>query len=270
MTRSKRPGVQKYHDRVAHRYDDSYDDAYWQWHDSLTWDYLKPFLPRDLRAPILDLGCGTGKWAIKIMQSGYSVVCVDISAKMLDQTRMKVEQMGGSGRASFTQADLCDLSALPAGGASLAIALGDPIGCTQSPALALKQIRRALAPDGVLVATFDNRFAAIDHYLSQGDPDVLAEFLRHGRTNWLTKDADERFEIFTYGPTELVKLLETAGFQMLELVGKTVLPMRHHREMLAESEARRTWAKIEKLLSRDPGAIARASHFQVACRVRSG
>ena len=106
--------------------------------------------------------------------------------------------------------------------------------------------------------------------MSQGDPEVLAEFLRHGRTNWLTKDADERFEIFTYGPTELVKLLETAGFQMLELVGKTVLPMRHHREMLAESEARRTWAKIEKLLSRDPGAIARASHFQVACRVRSG
>jgi ubiquinone/menaquinone biosynthesis C-methylase UbiE len=80
---------------------------------------------------------------------------VDISAKMLDQARMKIEQMGGSGRATFIQADLCDLSALPAGGAALAIALGDPIGCTPSPALALKQICRVLTDDGVLVATFD-------------------------------------------------------------------------------------------------------------------
>lgn len=270
MARSKRPGVQKYHDRVAHRYDDSYDDAYWQWHDSLTWDYLKPFLPRDLRAPILDLGCGTGKWAIKIMQSGYSVVCVDISAKMVDETRRKVEELKLSARAGFLQADLCDLSALPERGAALAVAMGDPIGCTSSPPQALKQIRWALAPDGVLVATFDNRFAAIDHYLSQGDPAVLAEFLRHGRTNWLTKEAEERFEIHTYGPTELVRLLEAAGFQILELLGKTVLPMRQHREMLAESEARRTWAKIEKSLCRDPGALPRASHFQVACRVRNG
>lgn len=253
---------------MAHRYDDSYDDAYWQWHDALTWDYLKPFLPRDLRAPILDLGCGTGKWAIKLLQSGYTVTCVDISAKMVDETRRKVEELKLSARASFLQADLCDLSALPESGAALAVAMGDPIGCTTSPSQALKQIRRALSHDGVLAATFDNRLAAIDHYLSLGDPETLADFLRHGRTHWLTKDAAERFEIFTYGPTELVKLLEGAGFVMIELLGKTVLPMRGYRKMLAESEARRTWAKIEKSLCRDPGAVSRASHFQVACRVR--
>ncbi|MFH1108980.1 MAG: methyltransferase domain-containing protein [Planctomycetota bacterium] len=270
MSRSKRSAVQRYHDRVSGCYDDSYDDAYWQWHNSLTWDYLKPYLPRDLSVGVLDLGCGTGTWACKLRRSGYSVTCVDISTKMLDQARLKIERMGGSDRIRFVQADLCDLSALPAAGASLAIALGDPVGCTRSPALALKQIRRVLADDGVLVATFDNRLAAIDHYLILGDPQSLARFLRDGRTNWLTKDADERFPITTFGPDDLRALLETAGFEVVEMVGKTVLPMRHHRHLLETSEARRTWAKIEKSLCRNPFAVGRASHLQVACRLIRG
>ena len=270
MSRSKRSAVQRYHDRVAGCYDDSYDDAYWQWHNALTWDYLKPYLPRDLRASVLDLGCGTGTWACKLLKSGYTVGCVDISAKMLDQTRRKVEQMGGSARATFIQADLCDLSALPAGGTSLAIALGDPIGCTQSPALALKQIRRVLTDDGVLVATFDNRLAAIDHYLTLGDPHSMARFLRDGKTNWLTKDADERFPITTFDPGDVAALLEAAGLEVVDMVGKTVLPMRHHRHLLATSEERRTWAKVEKSVCRNAFAIGRASHLQVACRPTSG
>lgn len=51
--------MQKYHDRVAPRYDHSYDDGFWKWHDLLTWDYVKPHLPHDLTAEIADLGYGT-------------------------------------------------------------------------------------------------------------------------------------------------------------------------------------------------------------------
>jgi len=267
MSRSKRSSVQRYHDRVAGCYDDSYDDAYWQWHNALTWDYLKPYLPRDLSATLLDLGCGTGIWACKLLKSGYRVACVDISAKMLDQARGKIEQMNAIGRATFLQADLCDLSALPERGASFAIALGDPIGCTQSPATAMKQIRRVLSDEGVLVATFDNRLAAIDHYLTLADPGSLTRFLRDGKTNWLTKDAAERFPITTFDPGDVATLVKNAGLEVMDMVGKTVLPMRHHRQLLATSEDRRTWARIEKSLCRNPFAIGRASHLQVAARV---
>ncbi len=267
MGRSRISAVRKYHDRVAPRYDSSYDDDYWRWHDDLTWHYLKPFLPRDLSAPILDLGCGTGKWGAKLIKSGYAVTLVDISPRMLDQARRKIEQQGRSARASFVQADLCDLSALPAGKYALAVALGDPIGCAGSPAMALKQIKRLLTSNGVLVATFDNRLAAIDFYLAEGDPRTLKRFLRDGKTHWLTKDADERFPITTFAPNEVRTLVETGGFEVLDLVGKTVLPMRHYRKLLAASAARRTWANIEKTLCRDPHAMGRASHLQVACRV---
>jgi ubiquinone/menaquinone biosynthesis C-methylase UbiE len=270
MPRSRRSAVQAYHDRVAPRYDHSYDDAYWQWHDALTWDYLKPHLPRDLSAQIVDLGCGTGKWAGKLVKSGYAVTCVDISHRMLDQARDRIGHQGASARAAFVQADLCDLSALPAGRFELAIALGDPLGCTESPARALKQIRRILREGGTLIATFDNRLAGIEYYLASGDAQALARFLRDGKTHWLTKEREERFPITMLAPADVIRLVESAGFAVLDLRGKTVLPMRHCRQLLETPEARRRWAKLEKTLCRDPYALGRASHLQITCRNDTG
>lgn len=268
MSRPRSSAVKKYHDRVAPRYDHSYDDAFWQWHDALTWDYLKPHLPRDLSAEVIDLGCGTGKWAAKLIKTGYAVTCLDISHRMLDQTRGKIEQQGGSARATFVAADLIDLSALPAERYALAVALGDPIGCAESPARAVKEIRRILKPGGLLVATLDNRLAAIDFYLEAGDALATARFLRDGRTHWLTKDPAEQFTITTFTPADAVKLFEGAGFTVVEMIGKTVLPMRRYRPLLETSEGRRTWAKVERRLCRQPHALGRASHIQITGRVR--
>jgi len=267
MTRRRhKPAVQRYHDRVASRYDASYEDAYWQWHDALTWDHIKPHLPREARAPVLDLGCGTGRWAAKLVQAGYTVTGVDISGAMIARSRTKLAGMAGADRASFIQANLADLSELPADGFRLALALGDPLGCTSAPARALKEIRKRLAQRGVLIATFDNRLSAVDYYLQQGDPGELQAFLRTGRTHWLTRDREERFEIHTYSPSQVRKLIESGGFEVLDLIGKTVLPMRHYRALLDTPQHRRHWAKIEKSLCREEAAIGRASHLQVVAR----
>lgn len=266
MARSKRSGVQKYHDRVAHRYDDSYDDAFWQWHDALTWDYLKPHLPRDQSEKIYDIGCGTGKWGARLIKSGYSVTFLDISPQMLDRSRAKVAEMGALDRAEFIQADICDLGALPQGDTAFVVAFGEPICCATSPPKALKQIRSLLRDGGLLVATIDNKLAALDFFLQREDVKEMSDFLRTGRTHWLTSSAAEQFPLTTYTPTQLRTLIEKCGFVLTDMVGKTVLPMRHYRQLLAESADRRAWAGIEKSLSHDPAAIGRAPHLQVVCR----
>ncbi len=61
MGRKDRDASQKYHDRVAKKYDVIYDDAFWEFHDRITWNHIKPLLPKTF-APVMDLGCGTGKW----------------------------------------------------------------------------------------------------------------------------------------------------------------------------------------------------------------
>ncbi len=266
MSRKQKPAVQRYHDRVARRYDASYEDHFWQFHDALTWDYIKPFLPADQSKPVLDLGCGTGKWGLKLLASGYRVAFVDISGAMVGEARSKVDEAGKGERAEFFQADLCDLSDVPQGGYALALAMGDPLGCTKSPAKALKEIRQRLCDKGILIATLDSKLAALEFYLESGSLKEMQAFLRTGRTHWLTTDVEEQFDIHTYTPREAHRLLENAGYEVLDTRGKTVLNMRNHRELLADSEARRAWLKLEKSLSKDPDAIATAGHIQIAAR----
>ena len=258
--------VKRYHDRVARRYDAIYDDDYWAWHDGLTWDHLKAFLPTDQRAEVADLGCGTGKWGLRLLHAGYRVTFLDISGSMVEQARRKVEAAGREDRAEFVVADLADLSALDRGRFALATAFGDPIGCTDRPGKAVKQIARVLQPGGTLVATFDNRLAGIEHYLEKGRIEELETFLKTGRTTWLTQDAAEQFPIATYTPAQVRKLMTGAGLEVVDMIGKSVLPVRSYRKMLADGAMRRRLGKIEKRLWRDEAAIGRCAHIQVAAR----
>src|SRR5271154_5073476 len=84
----------RYHDRVARRYDSIYDDPYWEFHERLTWSAIRPHLPSDLTAACCDIGCGTGKWGLKILKSGYPVTFIDHAAAMIEQVRAKVAEMG--------------------------------------------------------------------------------------------------------------------------------------------------------------------------------
>ncbi len=266
MSRSRRQAVETYHDRVAHKYDDIYENLYWRWHDTLTWDYLKPHLPTRQSDPIIDLGCGTGKWGLKMARSGYEVTCLDISYKMVDVVRRKASELGLEEKVTCLRADLMDLSELPGAHFALATAFGEPLCSVNSPERALKQIRRLLKADGLLIGTIDNRLAGMDFYLERGDLDGLEKFIKTGRTHWLTKSKAEQFELHTQTPKQWTRLLSSAGFEVVELLGKTVLPLRRYREFLEDKSRFRKLLALEKRLARDPDAISRASHFQFVAR----
>jgi len=266
MARHKRTAAQRYHDRVAGKYDQIYDDAYWNWHDHLTWEHLRTHLPRRLGLRALDLGCGTGKWGLRLLESGFHVTFVDVSSEMLDQARAKVESTSWRNKAEFVAADLMDLSALPEKAFEFASAMGEPLCSTEHPPRALGEIRRALSASGVLVATVDNRLACMDHYLERGESEALAEFLKSGRTSWLTRDKAEQFELHTWTPAQLRQMVEKSGYEVLDLIGKTVLPMRARRELLGDSRAAREWAAIERGLHRVEAALGRCAHLQFAAR----
>ena len=262
----KRDPNKRYHDRIAGKYEEIYDDIYWQWHDALTWDYLKKHLPRDLSTPAIDLGCGSGKWGRRVLKSGFHVTFSDLSHKMVDAARKQVEFENGLEKASFVQADLMDLSQLPQQHFGIAMAMGEPLCCTPDPKRALRQIADILRPDGVLVATFDNKVACVDHYLEQSDLDALERFLKTGRTQWLTRKAEEQFELITSTPGEIGKWLDRAGFEVIEMVGKTVLPIRRHRDMLNDPGRRRRLSRLEQQLAREPSNLGRCAHLQVTAR----
>src|SRR5262249_33878254 len=153
----QRRAAERYHDRIAPRYDSIYGkDPYWEFYRAVTWEHLRRFISPDLASPVLDVGCGTGEWGLRLARSGYRVVLSDISLGMLEAATRRAEQLGVLDRTEFVQADVCDLSALDDARFSLVIAEGDPLSFCADPRRAAREIFRVLRPGGHLVASVDH------------------------------------------------------------------------------------------------------------------
>jgi len=254
---------------VAGRYDTVYGGAYWAAYERLSWEGIRPHIPRDLRAPVADLGCGTGLYGLKLLKSGYPVTFVDISQKMLDQAEQKAAALGPrvNGLARFVKADLADMSALETDRFALLTAQGDPISHAGVNAeRAFRECARILAPGGVLVASVDATYGALEHFMEDSDWDGLQRILRSGMTEWLAHDQEERFPVRMFTPKGLRGLAEESGLEVIDLAGKTVLPLRKYQEKLEDPEVFERIVELERRLSRDESLLGRASHLQIAAR----
>lgn len=257
----------RYHDRVARQYDAIYDDPYWELHDDLTWSWIKPHLPRDLSAACCDLGCGTGKWGLKLLKSGFATTFVDSAAAMIEQVRGKLEAMGPKAkRATLLAADMVEMPTLAADQFELILAMGDPLSICSDAQRAVREMHRITKAGAMVIATADNKLAALDHYVEQGNLDALEQFVRSSKTQWLTGDQREQFELTTFTPATLRKLFEQGGFEVIDIRGKTIIPVRQNRKLLEYPNAIERLLKMESELSRDPAAAARAGHLQIAAR----
>ena len=274
MGRRHNESNRRYHDRVASRYDSIYDDAYWEFHDRVTWNHIKPFLPRDLSAPVMDLGTGTGKWGLKLLKAGYPTTFTDLSNNMLMEVRKKLEEWsekpdlaGKAAKATVQQADAVDLRAFPEAHFELVVAMGDVVSICSDPAKCLSEVHRLLKPGAIFVFTVDNHLAAIDHFIHAGNLEALASFIKTGKTEWLTKNVEERFNVRMFTPQQIESLTRARGFEIISRIGKTVIPARQNRKILLETEdAVETLVELEAILQRDPSSAGRASHLQIAAR----
>jgi hypothetical protein len=119
---------------------------------------------------------------------------------------------------------------------------------------------------GIVIATADNKLAALDHFVERGNLDALEEFVHTGRTQWLTSDEREQFELTTFTPATLRKLFEKSGFEVITVEGKTIVPVRDNKHLFTYDRAVERLLKLEKELSKDPASAARAGHLQIIAR----
>jgi ubiquinone/menaquinone biosynthesis C-methylase UbiE len=263
----------RFHDRVAARYDSIYDDAYWDFHDRITWNHIKPHLPRNPGAPVLDLGCGTGKWGLKLLKAGFPTTFADLSENMLLEVRKKLAEWAAqpdlsskAAKATVQQADAVDLHAFPADHFELITAMGDVVSICSDPAKCLGEIHRLLKPGGVVVFTVDNYLAAIDHFIVAGNLEALDAFIRTGKTEWLTKNIAERFDVRMFTPAQIDGLARSRGLEIISRIGKTVIPARQNRKLFEVDNAVEKLVEMETRLQSEPAALGRASHIQIAAR----
>ncbi len=292
MAKRPRTPVEIYHDRVAGLYDTIYDnDPYWEMVFTITWQNILRYLPKSTSTRCLDVGCGTGRWGLRLLKGGYPTDFLDISQKMLDQVAIKLARLNrsfvpcdclaedaspersqpqsdriGQATPALWHASIDDLSLIPGESYDFIVGQGDPLNCAEKPGRAFKELVRLLRPGGIILLSVDNRLQGIYHYFKEGDITGLENFLRTGRTNWVTDDAGERYQMTMFTPGQLTAMCEERDLELLGMIGKTVLPLRRFRELLEDRENRERLLRLEVSLQSEPALFANAAHLEFAAR----
>lgn len=268
MAKREKPPVEKYHDRVAGIYDTIYDgNPYWEATFELTWRHVQRVLPRNANLRCLDVGCGTGRWGMRLLKSGFHTDFLDISHKMLEQVRKKVEKFD---RLPYVPERYhTSIEAMPMiadNTYDFIIGQGDPLGSAGIPERTLKELTRILKPGGQMMMSVDNAFGGMFHYLREADVAGLDEFLRSGKTNWVTDDEREQYEVIAFTPDKIRKLCAARGLQIVSLIGKTALPLRRFQDVLRDREKREQLLQIEERLSTVEAMLGCAAHIEFVAR----
>ena len=177
----------------------------------LIWRSIRPRLPKDRSVAILDLGGGTGVWAIRLAQEGPRVLLTDISQGLLARAREKVEAAGLGLLVQIEEADICDLSRHPEASFPLVLALGDPLSYCDDAAKALREVRRVTAPASILIGEVESRYRAALSRRRAATWGDAKRILGQGIASW--PEPENPAAIREFSPSELEALLKESGWQ---------------------------------------------------------
>jgi SAM-dependent methyltransferase len=185
-----------------------------------------PHLLRRLRAAgidgglVVDLGCGGGIWARELVDAGYDVVGVDVSADAIEIAAARVPE------ARFEVGSLHDV-ALPRG-CSAVTAVGEVLNYDGPPSLRplFTRVREALRLDGLLLfdavapgrerggrrtAHHEGDGWSLDFEVEEDEPRrTLTRWIAVERDGWASEEVHRQR---TYPAVELLADLASCGFR---------------------------------------------------------
>jgi ubiquinone/menaquinone biosynthesis C-methylase UbiE len=204
---------EKYWDDVASRYGGLYDNTWSRFEDSITQRDVLRLLRGAPGERVLDIGCGTGLGYELLggAESKVSYVGVDISSAMLSEFRKKHSAVN-----TYQASGDCLAKVFGHGQFDLVIAINVAASFPTRTRRMLEEVRRILAPGGVIYLSFLNRrslrrmvhgLRGVDEaYRTRGDHES-ADFV------WAK----------TYSRRSLVSMCQAVGFGHVRCVYRSVL-----------------------------------------------
>jgi SAM-dependent methyltransferase len=173
--------------------------------------------------PLIDLGCGAGRLAVRFARQGFPVVAVDLSLAMLQAVGRKARAEGLSiGR---VVANLCRLGCIPDATFAYALSMFSTLGMIRGPAArrqALAEACRLLRPGGRLALHAHNLWLNLRN--PQGRRWLLGQMGKHllGHPDVgdrrMTYRGIPGMEVHLYRWPELRRELRMAGLRIDEVL----------------------------------------------------
>jgi S-adenosylmethionine-dependent methyltransferase len=221
---------------------------------AVVWDALRPVLESEAGLGVLDIGGGTGGFAVKVAELGHRVTVVDPSPDALAALARRARELGVE--VAGVQGDVAGLPGL-VDDADIVLCHG-VLEVVDDPAAALATIREVLRPGGTLSLLVSQRHAAVIARAMAGHfPQALALLDGH--------DAGRAGHRFTVD--EVGALLAAAGFEAVSTHGIRVFADLVPGSLLdLEPGATAALVELERAVAERPEYLPLATQLHVLAR----
>lgn len=208
---------------------------------AVVWDACRARLDVGTDQTVIDIGGGTGGFAVRVAELGHRVTVIDPSPDALAALGRRAEERGVADRVVGQQGDLASVPELVSPGSADLVLCHDVLGLVGDPAEALGTIRGVLAEGGALSLLVGQRHAAV---LAKAMAGNFAEAVR-------ALEGDVTGER-RFSAEEVASLLARTGFTV------------------AQTHAIRVFADLvpSALLDLEPGAVAGLLELERAVAAR--
>jgi SAM-dependent methyltransferase len=229
---------------LAPSYREHFEIPHRRAYDTLTWERVRLLLPE--RGPIVDAGCGVGRWVGRLLGMGYDVIGIEQAPGMIAELRR-----AGYGHGFTLIEESMETAELTPGSAGMVLALGS-LQYTSDPAATVRRFASWLRPGGTVVALVDSLVALVIELLQQRRTEEAVERLRTRIGSWSVAGHDA--EMHLMDREGLCQAFRGAGLQEVQVSGLLATAAPLGRELLHE-RLLRDWdghLALERELSAHP------------------
>lgn len=231
------------------------------------WHYIKTVLPEIIEeGMILETGCGTGRWVVRLASMGYRLVLSDLSPEMIRHARAKVDRLGLSDRViAYHVLDICDMHTLSDASFDLVLALGGPLSLCRDARMAVSELSRVTKSGGYVICDSGNRYRTALDLVREKELSQLVKVLETGQFSRPDGLTDHRFR-----PQELADLFEAEGTKVLHLAAIcpffNYLPGEEQSRLLDNEQVFELMLDVGRCYAEDTSVVSLSGRLLIVAR----
>lgn len=218
---------------------------------AVVWEAVRDLLDRSPGQTVVDIGGGTGGFAVRVAEAGHQVTVVDPNPDALAALARRADERGVSGLVRAQQGDLASLAEYVPDGSGDLVLCHEVLGLVDDHLAALAAIRGVLRPGGTLSLLVSQRHAAVIARAMAGHF-VQAREALDGATGSETR----------FTADQMQGLLVTAGFTVADLQAVRVFA-----DLVPSTLLDLEPGAVDGLLDLERAVATRSEYFTIAAQL---
>lgn len=205
-----------YYNAIAQKYDDMYNDKYWESARKHISRIIEKYTGDMRNLSVLDVGAGTGYWALWVAEKGALVTLIEPAENML---QIAVKRLNN-------YSDKCKFLNIPVEQAPIdqkydvIFLLGDVLSYVNDPEIVVEKLREYSHQDTLIFGTVDNYYSYLKEVINYGSWDDYMFLQKHRKIQIGSQYGMFISRAFTQ--EEIKRFTEKYGMETLEISGLAV------------------------------------------------